>query len=99
MRSPDAKEWEELPDGSLRYISTMTHTDTEVLIIPVQEKKPILQSRVFLAWRHRETGAITYWKDKSLKYLKPRVLSLRVAILNARTHYRDSGKLLEIGVT
>ena len=99
MKSPNLKEWEELPDGALRYRSTSTHTDSEVLIIPVEERKPLSTSRVWLAWRNRNTGATVYWLDAAKKYLKPRTLALSTAISHARVRYRDTGMLLRIGIT
>jgi hypothetical protein len=99
MKSPNLKEWEEMPDGSLRYLSTNTHTEVDVLIFPVEERKPLTSSRVRLAWRNRETGATVYWLDKRAAYLKPREIALSTAIARARTHYRNTGMLLRIGIT
>ena len=99
MKSPNLKEWAEMPDGSLRYLSTNTHTEVDVLIFPVEERKPLTSSRVRLAWRNRETGATVYWLDKRAAYLTPREIALSTAIAHARTHYRNTGMLLKIGIT
>lgn len=99
MKSPYPNEWEELPDGSLRYKSTATHTICEVLIIPVEERKPLLTSRVFLVWRNRDTGVTAYWANKKKQYMVAHELALSTAIDHARLRHRDTGMLLRIGIT